>query len=408
MRATLSLAEARRLAITAQGFGRQPKHATAEHVRQLARRIHAFQIDSVNVLVRAHYMPAFARLGPYPAQALDNLTYVKRDLFEFWGHAACLMPVSLFPLLRYRMRSDLAHQYMASPEGVYVKKAYAEVRERGPLAATDLSEPGVRTGNWWGWASGKAALEYLFDAGLVSIADRRGFERLYDITERVIPPAALEAPTLPRESAMKELICLAAQACGVGTQSDLTRYFYVDQWRDRRPPEVWLHQHAADQGRARPIAHRLVTELVEEGRLLPVRVEGWKDQAYLDPAAKIPRSVDARALVTPFDSLVWERARIARLFGMQYSIELYTPQTRRIYGYYVCPFLLGDDLVARCDLKADRQRRVLVVQSAFLEPGRDAPRAAAGLRDELREMQEWLQLDRLEVMDRGDLASALK
>lgn len=408
MRASLSLAEARRLAIAAQGFGAPPRRASQDQVLKLAKRIHAFQIDSVNVLVRAQYMPAFARLGPYPVQAVDTLAYVKRDLFEFWGHAACLIPVSLFPLLRYRMRSDLALEHMASDQGAYVKKVYAEVQERGPLTATELSEPGVRSGPWWGWASGKAALEYLFDAGMVSIAGRRGFERVYDLTERIIPPAALEAPTLPRESAMKELICLAAQACGVGTRTDLTRYFYVDQWRDRRPPEVWLHRGSSQRGRATPIASRLVAELVEEGRLQPVRVEGWKDQAYLDPAAKVPRSMDARALVTPFDSLVWERSRIARLFGMLYSIELYTPQARRLYGYYVCPFLLGDDLVARCDLKADRQRQVLVVQSAFLEPGRDARRAAAGLLDELREMQAWLQLDRLEVMDRGDLAASWK
>jgi uncharacterized protein YcaQ len=408
MRASLSLAEARRLAVAAQGFGTRPPDPSLAHVRKLAKRIHAFQIDSVNVLVRAHYMPAFARLGPYPVQAIDTLAYVKRDLFEFWGHAACLMPVGLFPLLRYRMRADLAHQHMASNEGAYVKKVYAEVQERGPLTATELSEPGVRSGPWWGWASGKAALEYLYDAGLVSIAGRRGFERLYDLTERVIPPAVLEAPTVPRESAMKELICLAAQACGVGTQTDLTRYFYVDQWRDRRVPEVWLRQDTAERGRAKPVAGRLVAELVEEGRLQPVRVDGWKEQAYLDPAARVPRSIDARALVTPFDSLVWERSRIARLFGMQYSIELYTPQARRTYGYYVCPFLLGDDLVARCDLKADRQRGALIVQSAFLEPGRDARRAAAGLLDELREMQEWLQLDRLEVVDRGDLAASLR
>ena len=377
------------------------------HVRELVQRIHAFQIDSVNVLVRAHYMPAYARLGPYPMQALDTLAYSRRELFEYWGHAACLLPISLFPLLRYRMRADLAQEYMASERGAYVARVYAEVAEQGPLAAGDLSEPGQRSGPWWGWASGKTALEYLYDAGLLAITYRRGFERVYDLAERVIPPSAFEL-SLPRETAMKELICLAAQACGVGTVGDLTGYFYVDGWRDRTSAGWRLERDDAQVGRSKPIARRLVAELVEEKRLLPVRVEGWQDQAYLHPDAKIPRQVNARALVSPFDSLVWDRARIARLFGMRYTIELYTPPPKRVYGYYVCPFLLGDDLVGRCDLKADRQRHTLVVHGAFLEPGRDAARVAPDLADELRDMQRWLQLERLEVGERGDLAAALR
>jgi uncharacterized protein YcaQ len=378
-------------------------------VRKVVQRIHAFQIDSVNVLVRAHYVPAFARLGPYPRSAIDTLTYVRRELFEYWGHAACLLPVSLFPLLRYRMKSDLAREYMASERGAYVARAYAEVGERGPLAATDLSDPGKRSGPWWGWASGKAALEYLYDAGLLAIAGRRGFERTYDLAERVIPGSAFEL-NVPREAAMKQLILLAAAACGVGTFRDIVNYFNIDGWRDRLPEGPHWEREAGERspGRSKPIATRLVKELVETGSLIPVRVEGWSEQAYLHPEARIPRRVEARALVTPFDSLVWERARIQRLFGMKYSIELYTPPPKRVYGYYVCPFLLGDDLVARCDLKADRQRRVLVVQSAFLEPGRDASSVVQHLADELREMQRWLELDRIEVAERGDLAPALR
>ena len=411
MRESLSLAETRRLAVASQGFGAREQDAGVSQVRRLAQRIHAFQIDSVNVFVRAHYVPAFARLGPYPMGALDTLAYEKRELFEYWGHAACLMPLSLYPLVRYRMQSDAARDYMDSERGAYVKQAYLEVVERGPLAATDLSDPGKRRGPWWGWASGKAALEYLYDAGLLAIAGRRAFERMYDLTERVIPPAALEL-SLPREEAMKELMCRAAAACGVGTVGDIAGYFNVDGWRDRIPPGAYW-EHGRDEAgppriRSRSVTRRLATELVEEGRLIPVQVEGWTEQAYLHPQARIPKQVQARALVTPFDSLVWDRSRIARLFGMKYSIELYTPPPKRIYGYYVCPFLLGDDLVARCDLKADRQRKMLIVQSAFLEPGRDEQAVVPSLVEELRLVQRWLELERLEVVQRGDLAPALQ
>jgi uncharacterized protein YcaQ len=405
---TLSLAEARRLAVASQAFGRRPASPTMGHVRKLAAQIHAFQIDSVNVLVRAHYVPAFARLGPYPVDALDTLAYAKRELFEYWGHAACLLPIRLFPLVRYRMQSDLTREYIASERGADVAQVYREVAERGPITAGELSNPGKRSGNWWGWASGKAALEYLYDAGLVAIAGRRGFERQYDLIERIIPQAALDV-AVPREEAMKQLICLAAQAYGVGTFQDIIGYFNTDGWRDRlRPAPYWERPKAPEPRRVRPIGRRLVSELVEEGRLLPTQVEGWQEPAYIHPAARVPRSVHARALVTPFDSLVWERSRIERLFGMKYTIELYTPLPKRVYGYYVCPFLLGDTLVARCDLKADRQRRVLMVQGAFLEPGCQAHDVAEDLLAELRQMQRWLELDAIEVLDRGDLATPLR
>ncbi|MBV9329903.1 MAG: YcaQ family DNA glycosylase [Chloroflexi bacterium] len=406
---TLSVAEARRIAIVSQGFGRRPIEPTERHLKQVAGQVHAFQIDSVNVLVRAHYVPAFARLGPYPMQALDTLTYRKRELFEYWGHAACLLPMRLFPLLRYRMHSDLTREYLGSERGAYAAQVYREVAERGPLTAGELSEPGKRSGNWWGWASGKAALEHLYDAGLVAIAGRRGFEREYDLVERVIPQAALDV-AVPTEEAMKQLICLAAQACGVGTFRDITGYFNTDGWRDRLGPGPYWERstQAGESRRARPIGRRLVAELVEEGRLLPAQVDGWQEPAYLHPGVRVPRAVHARALVTPFDSLVWERSRIERLFGMKYTIELYTPPPKRVYGYYVCPFLLGDTLVARCDLKADRQRGVLMVQSAFLEPGRQAGDVADELLAELAQMQAWLELEGIEVAERGDLAAALR
>ena len=407
---TLSLPEARRLAVASQGFGPRPAQPGLGHLRKLTARIHAFQIDSVNVLARAHYVPPFARLGPYPTKALDTLAYGKRELFEYWGHAACLLPVALYPLLRYRMHGDAAREYMRSKRGEYMARVYAEVAERGPLSAAELSDPGKRGGGWWGWwgsHNGKAILEHLYDAGLVAIAARRGFERLYDLAERVIPPAALRAPAPPREAAMKQLICLGAAACGVGTAGDLVGYFKTDDWRDRLPEQP-LWEVPRRSGRAKSIAKRLVAELVEERRLLPVRVEGWSEPAYLHPGARVPSEVDARALVSPFDSLVWDRARIERLFGMRYSIELYTPQPKRVYGYYVFPFLLGDTLVARCDLKADRQRGVLMVPGAFLEPGQPAGRVAAHLAAELRQLQAWLGLHRIEVGRRGDLAAKLR
>jgi uncharacterized protein YcaQ len=411
---TLSLSEARRLAVASQGFGEKPPAASLAHLRKLAARLYAFQIDSVNVLARAHYVPAFARLGPYKMESLDTLAYRKRELFEYWGHAACLLPVSLYPLTRYRMHrhAERTQEYMRSRRGAYMAGVYAEVAERGPLAAAELSNPGKRSGGWWGWwgtGNGKATLEHLYDAGLVAIADRRGFERLYDITPRVISKAALDTPSPPREEAMKKLICLAAQACGVGTLADLAGYFEVDGWRDRLPPGPhWERPRGSDGRRAASIVKRLAWQLVEEARLLPVRVEGWTEQAYLHPDARVPQAVDARGLVTPFDSLVWDRARIERLFGMKYTIEMYVPPGKRVYGYYVCPFLLGETLAARCDLKADRERKTLMVQGAFLEPGQRAGRIAPELAGELRQMQSWLGLDRIEVGGRGDLAPALR
>ncbi len=406
---TLSLPEARRLAVASQGFGVRPAAPSINHVRKLAARLHAFQIDSVNVLARAHYVPAFARLGPYPVDTLDTLAYRKRELFEYWGHAACLLPVALYPLMRYRMHAAETHEYMRSERGAYMASVYEEVGARGPIAAADLSEPGTRSGKWWGWGAGKSALEYLYNAGLVSVAGRRGFERLYDLTERVIPAAALNAPAPPREEAMKQLICLGAQACGVGTFGDIAGYLHVDGWHDRLPTVPhWERPKGSEGRRVKPVGKRLLAELVEEGRLLAASVDGWTEPAYVPPGTRVPRTVQARALVTPFDSLVWDRRRIERLFGMKYTIEIYTPEAKRVYGYYVFPFLLGDTLVARCDLKADRQRGVLMVQSAWLEPVQDARDVVPDLAGELREVQRWLALDRIEVAERGDLARGLR
>jgi uncharacterized protein YcaQ len=406
---SLSLPEARRLAVASQGFGPRPAKASGAHLRQLAARIHAFQIDSVNVLARAHYVSPFARLGPYPIGALDALAYEKRELFEYWGHAACLLPMSLYPLFRYRMEKhrEWTQRFMRTARGAYMARAYAEVAERGPIGASELSEGGKRSGNWWGWSVGKRTLEHLFDTGLVAVAKRRGFERLYDLADRVIPKAARDAPAPPREQAMKELIVLAAQAYGVGTVEDLRTYFYVDGWSDRQGaiPWRWTRKRAKP---AKPIAPRLVSELVEEGRLVRARVDGWDEDAYTLPRLRVPRAVEAAAFVTPFDSLVWDRSRLRRLFGMDYTIEIYTPMAKRRFGYYVFPFILNDRIVARCDLKADRERGALMVRSAHLEPGHDGRRAVAAMARELEVLRTWLTLDHLEVADRGGLAASLR
>jgi uncharacterized protein YcaQ len=410
MPVTLSLVEARRLAVASQGFGTRPSAPSAAHLRRLAERLHAFQIDSVNVLIRAHYVPAFARLGAYRTEALDSLAYRKRSLFEYWGHEACLIPVSMYPLFRHRMHkhTESTQAYMRSKDGRYMAGAYAEVAERGPLTAAELSNPGKASGSWWGWGTGKATLEHLYDSGLVAIAGRRGFERLYDITERVIPKDALEAPPPPREQAMKMLMLLAAKACGVGTLRDIAGYFNIDGWRDRLPPGPrWTWTKQPNGRRAKPIAQRLFSELVEEGCLLTASVQGWGEQAYLHPEARVPSDSDARAFVTPFDSLVWDRSRMKRLFCMSYTIEMYVPPAKRVYGYYVCPFLLGDTLVARCDLKCDRSRNILMMKSAYLEPGKNARRVVPAIVSELRRIQKWLELDGIEVSQRGDLAAML-
>jgi uncharacterized protein len=291
---TLSLPEARRLAVHAQGFGARPVKPSMAHLRRLASRLHAFQIDSVNVVTRAHYVPAFARLGPYSTDALDALTYQKRELFEYWGHAACLLPISLFAFVRYRMvrHAERTLAYMRTRRGAYLARIFDEVRERGPISAAELSDPRKRAGSWWGWmgsVNGKAALEHLYDAGLVAISGRRRFERVYDLTERVIPQAVVDAPALPPEEAMKELICRGAQACGVGTFGDITGYFYVGGWSDRvTPGPRWERANGSRGRRAKPITRRLVSELVEEGRLFEARVEGWKETAYVAPRVRVP------------------------------------------------------------------------------------------------------------------------
>ncbi|WP_029008636.1 winged helix-turn-helix domain-containing protein [Azospirillum halopraeferens] len=393
---TLSAAEARRIALAAQGLaGARPGAAPeARHLRRLADRLGVVQIDSVNVLVRAHHMPFFSRLGPYDDGHRERLAYGgrRRAWFEYWGHEASLLPLALHPLMRWRMAraergagiyGGLAR--FGRERRAYIDAVLAEVAARGPLGASELSQAGRSAGSWWGWSDGKRALEWLFWAGLVTTATRRRFERVYDLPDRVLPAAVIALPTPTEDEAHRALLRLAGRALGVATEADLRDYFRLD---------------TADV-RAR------LPELVEEGVLVPVRVEGWDRPAYLDPDARIPRRATGCALLSPFDPLVWERDRTERLFGFRYRIEIYTPAARREYGYYVLPFLMGDRLAARLDLKADRAGRRLLVQAAHTEPGLPAGAVAGALAGELAALAGWLGLERTVVAERGDLAAAL-
>lgn len=398
-RESLSLAEARRIALAAQGFADKPldRPVDARALRsRVLDRVGLLQIDSVNVLQRAHYLPTFSRLGSYDTAVLDRLSaYAPRRLFEYWGHEASLLPVELWPLMQWRM--ERAHddawggmRRIVTERPELVQAVLDDLRTRGPLSASQLAhhdDPRGPKGPWWDWSDVKRALEYLFWSGQVTSARRVRFERRYDVPERVIPAAILAQPTPAVDDAQRELLRVAARAMGVATEPDLRDYF-------RLP---------AAESKAR------VAELVDAGELQPVSVEGWSAPAYLAPGARIPRRVDARALVGPFDSLIWERPRVERLFGMRYRIEIYVPKPKRVFGYYVLPFLLGDQLVARVDLKSDRAGDRLLVQAAHLEPGRgvSAGDVAEPLAAELAGLAGWLGLGGVTVVGAGDLAPAL-
>jgi uncharacterized protein YcaQ len=393
--ADLSPAQVRRIAVAASGLadGRPTGRIDRRHLRRVLAQLGLLQIDSVNVLARAHYLPLFSRLGGYPTGLLDEAAWSpRRELFEYWGHEASLLPLSSQPLLRWRMRRA-AEQYdtwggparLAKERPEFIAATLAEVAARGPLRAADLEAEGsTRGGRWWGWRDAKVALEWLFWVGAVTTADRRGFERRYDLPERVLPAAVLAAPTPDPADAQRDLVRIAARALGIAAESDLRDYFRLGLL----------------DARAR------VAELTEAGELLPVTVAGWRRPAYLWHRARVPARVNARALLAPFDPLVWERARTERIFGFRYRVEIYVPAPQRVHGYYVLPFLLRDRLVARVDLKADRIGRALLVQAAYAEPGAPAE-TAAELAAELAGMAGWLGLDRVLVGARGDLAPAL-
>jgi uncharacterized protein YcaQ len=397
MRATLSLAEARRIALAAQGFADPPlgREVDTRAIRsRVLARTGVLQIDSVNVLQRAHYLPAFSRLGPYDTTLLDRLSHLApRRLFEYWGHEASLVPVELWPAMQWRMRRARDEAWggmrrVNEERPDLVASVLAAVRELGPVSAAELGhldEARPRTGPWWDWSDVKRAVEFLFWSGEITSARRRRFERLYDLPERVLPRGVLDRPAPPEDEAQRTLLRIAARAMGVATEADLRDYFRLS---------------AVD---ARP----RVAELVEAGELTPVAVEGSEQPAFLAAGARLPRAVDAQALLGPFDSLVWHRPRVERLFGFRFRIEIYVPKPKRVHGYYVLPFLLGDRLVARVDLKADRAASRLLVQAAHAEP-HAPPHTAEALHVQLRRMATWLGLDDVVVAARGDLAPALR
>ncbi len=394
---TLSVDQARRAALAAQGFT-DPRPTGAVTRRQLQRvlgRTSVLQIDSVNVLQRAHYMPMFSRLGSYPVELLDHAAQrAPRDVFEYWGHMASFVPVALHPYLRWRMAEAQKHAWGRmvaivndSPE--IVAWVLREVRERGPLTAgqIELDVPARTKLHWgWNWSDAKSALEWLFWTGEISTAGRNsGFARLYDLTERVIPAAVLRTPTPSEPDQIRELVRVSARSLGVAAEIELRDYFRLTGPRFRQA----------------------LAELVEEGTLRPVAVQGWKPRAYLYAEAKIPRRVSAATLISPFDPLIWERNRTERLFDFHYRIGIYTVPGERVHGYYALPFLLDDRLVARVDLKADRKAGVLLVPGAWAEPGRAPDLVAERLAPVLVELAEWLGLSAIAAPEQGDLAGGL-
>ena len=383
------------MALAAQGFGKaRPAAPGRRHVLATIETLGLLQIDSVNVVSRSHYLPLFSRLGDYPRALLEEVAWGKKpDLVEYWGHEASLMPRDLHPLFRWRMADaragvgawkGVARFLNSHPE--FIASALDEIRRRGPISAGDL-EIGAKKGpgGWWGWSEGKRALECLFWIGELTTATRRaGFERVYGTPEQVLPAPLIAMPTPSREDAQRALIARAARAMGIATERDLRDYFRMG------PAET----------RAR------IAELVEEGALTSATVEGWEQTAYVAAGAARPRKIEASALLSPFDNLIWFRERAERIFDARIRLEIYTPAHLRTHGYYVLPFLQGETLTARVDLKADRKAGRLLVQAAHAEPAADSETAEA-LARELRVMAGWLGLSDVTVADKGDLAGNL-
>ena len=389
----LSNAQARRIALTAQGF-LDPRHTTPT-MRTFQRtldRTGVLQVDSVNVLQRAHFMPLFSRMGPYDPDLLRRAAERRpRRVVEYWAHVQAFMPVELWPVMQHRMADYRAARgkWSVIEENPELETSLlAEVRQRGASTARDLDDGLPRRKDHWGWnwSNTRKVLDFLYLVGDLAIAGRNSqFEVLYDLPERVLPVAVLATPTPTLEDANRELVARAARSHGVATARCLADYY-------RMP-----HKHV------RPA----IESLVEEGELLPVTIEGWRRPAYLHRDARLPRKVDARALISPFDPVVWERERAERLFDFRYRIEIYVPAPKRVHGYYVLPFLLGDRIVGRVDLKADRSGGRLIVKAAYAEP--DAPaETAEELGDALRDLAGWLGLSAITVDQRGDLAPALR
>ena len=384
---SLSLLQARRLSLAAQGFAPRQRSVdlAPSHLAQCIERLGVVQIDSVNALVRSHYLPLFSRLGNYPREWLEQIAWGKgrqRRLFEYWGHEASLLPLSLYPLMHWRMlqaRQGIGiYQQLArfgrEQQGV-IRRVLAAVQEQGALGAGSLSTRQERAGPWWDWSAEKHALEWLFAAGEVTVAGRRGFERLYDLPERVLPAALLARPAPDEAQAQRELLLRAAVALGVATQKDLGDYY-----------------------RLPPAATRLrLAELVEARQLQACQVEGWAQPGYCLRGPRVPRAITASALLSPFDSLVWERGRTERLFGFRYRLEIYTPAHKRVYGYYVLPFLHHERIAARVDLRAERIAGQLAVHAVHEESVGLDEQGMHALAAQLQALAGWLGLAQVRV-----------
>ena len=399
MRQTLGRAEARRIALAAQGFARpRPETVGTRQLNAALARMATLQIDSVNVFARSHYMPLFSRLGAYDTALLDRLLFSRRPSYvEFWAHVAAFIPADDWGLFRFRMDdhrakyAEKADAWMATHSEI-VEWVRAELASRGPLRPAQIEHDaaGGQRGPWWGWNDIKLALEYLWLVGDVAIAGRRGFERRYALAEQVIPASVLASP-VARPDAIRELVRRATRAYGVATASDLADYWRI---RDRRAVLTALD------------------ELTDQGELHRVTVEGWEiggrpAKAWLHRDAVLPRRLTGAAILTPFDPVVWFRDRAERLFDFEYRIEIYTPAPQRRYGYYSLPVLVDDDIVGRIDLKADRKNRTLIVKSAHWEPKRPTD-AADRLSDVVRRAAAWRGLENIVVDDWGDAAAELR
>ena len=389
----LSISQARRIALAAQGFADPAPGGRVDrrHLRRVMGRIKLLQLDSVPVVIRTQYLPPFSRLGCYDPALLDRIAYRDDEWFEAWAHEASLVPVNDEPLLRWqKQRASQGDTWkglvdVARRESAYVADVLAQVTER-PLAAGELRDPRRRDGEWWGGRSlGSVALDWLFRIGAVGIRRRANFVKEFDLLERIVPAEVLARPTPTAQQAQRELLLNSAEALGVGTARDLIDYY-------RLPVR---------EGRAR------LAELVEAGSLALVEVEGWAEPAYTPPESKAPRALEALTVLSPFDPIVWYRARAARLWGFDYRIEIYVPAAKRLYGYYVLPVLDGERLVARLDVKTDRAAGKLRVQAAFAEPGVDQASLVTRLRPHLQELASFVGAREVHYSTRGDLMAAL-
>jgi uncharacterized protein len=392
----LTMSEAKRIVLSAQGFA-EPKpvgRVDRRHIRRVFDRIGILQIDSVNVLTRSEELPIFARLGAHPRDLVRKME-ADGELFEYWAHEASLLPAKHEPLFRwkkaqvrtgeYKVWARMAQLRAEQPE--FLEAVLQEVTQRGPIAASELSMRTGQQGNHWGWRwdDAKIAVEALFWGGEIAGRRRPSFEREYTLPSQRFAPTLLEQPDLPAYDSQLGLLRQASRCMGISSAKDLADYYRLNL----------------------PLSRPLIADLVRMGDLLEVKVDGWDEKLFLHPQASAPRQLNSRALLSPFDSLIWERTRTEKLFGMRYRIEIYVPQEKRVHGYYVLPFLLGEDLVARVDLKADRAAGQLLVQAAWSEPGIRKSEVASELALELRAMANWLELDSVVVKAKGDFHQAL-